>query len=425
MVDMKTHHIMDMIDSREYKAVRDWLKSYTNLRIVSRDGSITYHNAITDAHPDAIQISDRFHLLKNLTSYATDYLKKELKAHISISIPHNENSAEEELQSLSKADENRKLILKEKYEQIERLLSLDYCKTKICQSLNMDVRAYDKLISMTPYERDSLFQTKMMIAHEEKVRLKMERVNEVRELKNIGCSNREISRRTGLNTSTIKNYLDEKFNPIHASYGKKKEGKLLPYIKDVDTMLAKGLMGSVIEEKIRELGYEGSSSTIRHYIIDWKRRRKFSYDKSLEKGAKTVTIERKDVFKLLYHPIEKVKTISLEQFQRICSENPCFKKVHDIIWKFKKLLIDKDSNQLNDWIDKAQALKIQEISSFVNGLNRDLDAVKNAIKYDYNNGLAEGSVNKLKVIKRIMYGRCSFDTLRTKTLRLEKMRKIN
>lgn len=42
--------------------------------------------------------------------------------------------------------------------------------------------------------------------------------------------------------------------------------------------------------------------------------------------------------------------------------------------------------------------------------------------YDYNNGIAEGSVNKLKVIKRIMYGRCSFDLLRSKILNLELMK---
>ena len=50
------------------------------------------------------------------------------------------------------------------------------------------------------------------------------------------------------------------------------------------------------------------------------------------------------------------------------------------------------------------------------GIERDLEAVKNGIKYDYNNGLAEGSVNKIKVIKRIMYGRCSFDLLKQKVL---------
>lgn len=425
MVDLKTHRILDMINSREYEAVRAWLKTYENLRIISRDGSITYHNAIIDAHPNAIQISDRFHLLKNLTSYATDYLKRELKAHIVISLSQNENHVEDKIQVLSKSDENRKLTLKEKYEQIERLLSEGYSKTKICKDINMDVRAYDKLISMTPQERESSFQTKLMTIHEEKVKLKMERVNEVRELKKLGYNNCEISKCTGLDTSTIRKYLDENFNPVHVSYGKKRNGKLSRYINDINLMLEKGIMGSIIEAKIRELGYEGSSSTVRHYISDWKRRWKFFYDKTKKQGIKTATIERKDILKLLYHPIERVKAISQEYFERICNENSCFEKIYNIVWKFKKMLIDKEVDKLNDWIEEAQNLQIREIDSFVIGLQRDIDAVKNAIKYNYNNGLAEGSVNKLKVIKRIMYGRCSFETLRIKTLQLEKMYKFN
>lgn len=48
--------------------------------------------------------------------------------------------------------------------------------------------------------------------------------------------------------------------------------------------------------------------------------------------------------------------------------------------------------------------------------------MKNAIILEYNNGLAEGSVNKIKVIKRIMYGRCSFETLRMKVIKLESLK---
>ncbi|MFZ5989815.1 MAG: transposase [Bacillota bacterium] len=253
----------------------------------------------------------------------------------------------------------------------------------------------------------------------------MERVNEVRELKKIGCSNREISRRTRLNTSTIRNYLDENFNPVHASYGKKKSGKLIPYIKEIDACFEKGVMGSNIEKIIREMGYNGSASTVRHYITDWKRRRKYYYDRSRKGGRNTETIERKDIFKLLYHPVEAVKSISQEQFESICNEYPCFEKTHNIIWGFRDIVTTKNVGALDKWMDKAKELNIPEIDSFICGLERDLDAVRNAVKYEYNNGLAEGNINKLKVIKRIMYGRCSFETLRTKILRLEKMRKIN
>ena len=55
--------------------------------------------------------------------------------------------------------------------------------------------------------------------------------------------------------------------------------------------------------------------------------------------------------------------------------------------------------------EKASNLKIRNIDKFVNGLKRDMHAVRNAIIYEYDNGLPEGSVNKLKVIKGIMYGR--------------------
>ena len=62
--------------------------------------------------------------------------------------------------------------------------------------------------------------------------------------------------------------------------------------------------------------------------------------------------------------------------------------------------------------EKANNLKNRKIDKFVNGLKRDIQTVRNAIIYEYNHGLAEGSVNKLKVIKRIMYGRNKFEMLR-------------
>ena len=125
---------------------------------------------------------------------------------------------------------------------------------------------------------------------------------------------------------TVRRYLDENFNPVHASYGKKRNGKLTPYIKTIDEYLERGMMGSYIVEKIHEMGYDGSSSTVRHYMTDWKKRRKKYYDRSREDGTKTEIIKRENIFKLLYHPIEKVKIISEKQFEMICKEYPFLKK---------------------------------------------------------------------------------------------------
>lgn len=60
--------------------------------------------------------------------------------------------------------------------------------------------------------------------------------------------------------------------------------------------------------------------------------------------------------------------------------------------------------------------EFQKLKTFVKGLNNDIEAVKAAVELDANNGLAEGNVNRLKNIKRQMYGRASFNLLRIKVV---------
>lgn len=62
MIDMETHQIIDMINLREEDDVTKWLKSYSNLEVISRDGGIMYKSASDKSHPKAMQVSDRFQL---------------------------------------------------------------------------------------------------------------------------------------------------------------------------------------------------------------------------------------------------------------------------------------------------------------------------------------------------------------------------
>ena len=67
MADIDTGRIVDMLESRESAEVTVWLATFPNLEVVCRDGSTLYANAINMAHPEALQVSDRFHLYKGLT----------------------------------------------------------------------------------------------------------------------------------------------------------------------------------------------------------------------------------------------------------------------------------------------------------------------------------------------------------------------
>ena len=67
MADIDTGCIVDMLESRESAEVTSWLATFPKLEVVCRDGSTLYANAVNTAHPQAMQVSDRFHLCKGLT----------------------------------------------------------------------------------------------------------------------------------------------------------------------------------------------------------------------------------------------------------------------------------------------------------------------------------------------------------------------
>ena len=97
-----------------------------------------------------------------------------------------------------------------------------------------------------------------------------------------------------------------------------------------------------------------------------------------------------------------------------------FDDIHDVVERNSDNLKDKGIIAIKGtkifYDVYADMVSIPELQTYVNGIRQDIVAVKNGIAMQYNNGLAEGSVNKLKVIKRIMYGRNSFELLKAKVL---------
>ena len=408
MVDIETHKIVDMIDSREMGDVSRWLSKYPNIRIVSRDGSLTYAAAITEAHPDAMQVSDRFHLFKNLNDRATDALQKIFQGRISIPITPGTRDIRYEILVGTKA-ERVKLVKKLRKEgrtkgEIQLLTGLS---ARMVKSY-MDMEA-----SALPEER----QTVRSLEHVNAVEKLKERANRVKVLNESGLSIMEITQKTGFTYAVVKNYLSSDFSPINAHYGKQREGKLEPYRDDVFRWKAEGLTYREIHNLIREKGYTGTQDAIRGFISKERRIRRDM--QSAVGGEPVELIDKKWLIRLLYMPLKEVKGISSAQLSAVYKNYPLAKSILDIVNEFKTLVKDKKLKALNKWMDKVNSLGIVELDAFVNGLKQDINAVNNAITTDFSNGLAEGVINKIKVIKRIMYGRCHFDTLRNKCLLLD------
>jgi len=85
----------------------------------------------------------------------------------------------------------------------------------------------------------------------------------------------------------------------------------------------------------------------------------------------------------------------------------------DLIGRFATMVKDKTPAALDGWLREAEA---STLASFAAGIRRDEDTVRAALTEPWSNGQLEGQVNRLKVIKREMYGRAGFDPLRARVL---------
>lgn len=98
------------------------------------------------------------------------------------------------------------------------------------------------------------------------------------------------------------------------------------------------------------------------------------------------------------------------------------REVHDIdvtyglAQRFFAMVRERQADQLDGWLEECEKSGIPDLQTFSEGLRREYSALKGALTFSYSNGPVEGQINKLKYIKRSMYGRGSFEVLRQKVL---------
>ena len=102
--------------------------------------------------------------------------------------------------------------------------------------------------------------------------------------------------------------------------------------------------------------------------------------------------------------------------EKLCQLFPHIERAKELAQEFTRIVRERSSNKFNEWLRSAIQSKLKEFESFARGLSEDYEAVKNALCFKWSNGQLEGQVNRLKLIKRMMYGRARFDLLRARVL---------
>lgn len=287
IIDINSHKIIDMINSRDYEEVTSRLKEFHNLKVVSRDGSLTYKKAITASHAEAIQVTDRFHLLKNLTIYCKNYLVKHLKTKINIELPSTTTSND----NIEFCMSNNKKSLKDKYFYAVKLYNNGINKITSCKEANIYIRLFNRLLPLNTNERLKYFKSKSEIIHEERVAEKEARVKLVREMNEDGYSISGIAKELNIARQTISNYLKPAAKAIHATYGTKKDSTLLAeYVDEINEYITLKLPFKEIEVRIRNHGYSGSTSLLIRHISKFKADSKQQYKKSKNNNKTIISI---------------------------------------------------------------------------------------------------------------------------------------
>ena len=100
----------------------------------------------------------------------------------------------------------------------------------------------------------------------------------------------------------------------------------------------------------------------------------------------------------------------------ICDKHPKILEIQQCIKDFRMIYNEKSIVRLEAFIEKYSVSMSKPIQSFASGLRGDYEAVKNSVISELSNGFVEGNNNKIKLIKRSMFGRAKIDLLRIKVL---------
>ena len=91
-------------------------------------------------------------------------------------------------------------------------------------------------------------------------------------------------------------------------------------------------------------------------------------------------------------------------------------KTRQLVQEFQQIVAKRKATALDPWLEKCEKASIPELASFAAGLRQEHAAVLAALSFVWSNGQTEGQVNRLKLLKRQMYGRANFDLLRLRIL---------
>ncbi|WP_331428874.1 transposase [Domibacillus enclensis] len=230
------------------------------------------------------------------------------------------------------------------------------------------------------------------------------RIQAVQEMASQNYSIAAIARLINISRNTVYQDLKTFQKPSH-----KREPFYDEYRSLIRALIQKEQKAKHIEAACRARGYKGSTSTLNTMIATERRCLK-------EKRAKPLYLRQKLLSMMWNFTIPSHKAYFKHIHPQLLATFPDILLLDELVFSFRQLFYSKNPSDLIEWIERYERSHFSFIHSFITGLRQDLPAVLNSVQEPWSNGVVEGHVNRLKTIKRMMYGRASFPLLRKRLL---------
>jgi hypothetical protein len=163
-------------------------------------------------------------------------------------------------------------------------------------------------------------------------------------------------------------------------------------------------------QEIRDRGYQGGRTHVRHYLARYRGSASVPVPVPAPPKVRAVTAW------IMTRP-DRLADTDKASLDAILAASPELAAVAASVRSFAQIMSERRGRKLLEpWMTAALATGEPALRSFVTGLRADQDAVTSGLSLPWSSGAVEGHVNRIKMLKRQMYGRASPDLLRRRVL---------
>ena len=359
IVNLDTHRPLVLLPGRDQRTLATWFRKYPEIQVVSRDRSGVYATAAREGAPQARQVADRWHLLKNIG----DEPERMMYRHMPLI----------------------RLVVRE--------LSL---KKSPEPEISVPVASLRRLERLKQHIRKKRHQ----------------RWTEVMALHNKGCSFREISRITGLSRVTVSRWVGSGTFP-EMSTRPPKRGLLDPWREWLKEQREWGnyTSGRIWREMVARW-VTGSETIVRDAVAKWRK----GWIPPVTTAARLPSVSRVSRWLMPWRIIRGEENYAFRFISLMCEKEPELKIAQQLVLEFYRILKTENKSQLSSWFTRVHESGSAELRCVAAGMEPDAAAICEAISSRWSTGVVEGHVNRLKVLIRQMYGRAGLELLRRRVM---------